>query len=57
MILVNLGAERIRIERGDRIAQLMIVPVAAVDFDEVEELPDSERGEGGFGSTGGGPGV
>ncbi len=56
VILVNLGAEPIRIQRGDRIAQLVVVPVAAVEFDVVDELPGSARGEGGFGSTGGGPG-
>lgn len=40
------------IARGDRIAQLVIQRVEAVAFDVVEELPDSDRGEGGFGSTG-----
>ena len=37
---------------GDRIAQLVIIPFLAVDFSEVDELDDTERGEGGFGSTG-----
>lgn len=51
VILINLGHEPIAIERGDRIAQLVVVPVGAVDFEETEILPPSERGEGGFGST------
>ncbi|HYU58046.1 MAG TPA: dUTP diphosphatase [Actinomycetota bacterium] len=42
-----------RIRRGERIAQLVIVAVPAVTLREVDELPDSERGGGGFGSTGG----
>ena len=37
---------------GERIAQAMIIPVEQVDFEEVDELSDTERGEGGFGSTG-----
>ncbi len=37
---------------GDRIAQIMIIPYPPIEFVEVEELSDSERGEGGFGSTG-----
>ena len=52
VILVNLGAEAIAIGRGERIGQLLVVPVGAGEFVEVEELPPSERGEGGFGSTG-----
>ncbi|HET7109906.1 MAG TPA: dUTP diphosphatase [Gemmatimonadales bacterium] len=50
--LVNLGTEPFRIERGMRIAQLVVAPVAQVRFDEQAELPASERGEAGFGSTG-----
>lgn len=41
-----------RVEPGDRIAQLVILPIPAVRFVEVERLPGSDRGEGGFGSTG-----
>lgn len=41
-----------RIEPGDRIAQLVIMPVSTAHFVEVEELPGTERGNGGFGSTG-----
>ena len=52
VILVNLGEEPFSFTRGDRIAQMVVVPVAAVTFDVVDELPDSARGEGGFGSTG-----
>jgi dUTP pyrophosphatase len=51
--VVNLDrTEPVKIARGDRIAQLVIVPIAAVEPEWVEELPLSERGEGGFGSTG-----
>jgi dUTP pyrophosphatase len=50
--LINLGAEPFRLARGDRIAQLVVAPVATVAFEEVEELPGTRRGGGGFGSTG-----
>ena len=51
--VVNLDREEgVKISRGDRIAQLVIVPVAAVEAAWVEDLPPSERGEDGFGSTG-----
>ncbi|MBI4259173.1 MAG: dUTP diphosphatase [Actinobacteria bacterium] len=51
--VVNLDRERpVRIARGDRIAQLLIVAVPAVRPVVVDELPPSERGSGGFGSTG-----
>lgn len=52
VILVNHGREPVVLTRGDRIAQMLVVPVAAGDLLEVPELPGSERGEGGFGSTG-----
>lgn len=39
-------------EPGDRIAQLVIIPFVSVEFNQVKELSDTERGEGGFGSTG-----
>lgn len=48
----NRGNEAFTIEVGDRIAQLVIVPVAQVEFDIVNDFDDSERGAGGFGSTG-----
>jgi dUTP pyrophosphatase len=52
VILVNHGAEALTLRRGDRIAQLVIVPVAMVEFEEVASLEPTERGAGGFGSTG-----
>ena len=52
VLLVNLGNETFRIERGERIAQGIIAPVARAEFAEVETLPDTVRGAGGFGSTG-----
>jgi len=52
VLLVNLGREAACIRRGDRIAQLVIAPVTRVGWHEVTTLPESARGEGGFGSTG-----
>lgn len=53
VILVNLDPdEKIAIKRGDKIAQLVIQPVETPEPVEVSELPESRRGEGGFGSTG-----
>jgi dUTP pyrophosphatase len=52
VLLINHGTGSVSIERGERIAQLVIQPVAHVRLVEVERLPDSARGEGGFGSTG-----
>ena len=52
VILINLGAEPFTIQRGERIAQLVIAPVTQGAWDVVEALPDSARGAGGFGSTG-----
>lgn len=51
VILANLGGAPFEIRRGERIAQLVIAPVVKVDLVEVERLSDTERGEGGFGST------
>ncbi len=48
----NRGNTEFTIDAGDRIAQLVILPVAQVAFEVVEEFSDSERGEGGFGSSG-----
>ena len=53
VILINHGTESVHIDVGDRIAQLVIVAIPEVRFQEVEELSDSERGVSGFGSTGG----
>src|SRR6266542_6548725 len=52
VILANLGAEPVTLERGDRIAQLIFAPVVRARFERVDELPESYRGKGGFGSTG-----
>jgi dUTP pyrophosphatase len=52
VILVNLGQEQVAITRGMRIAQLVVAPVTRATLTEVSELPESARGEGGFGSTG-----
>ena len=53
MLLVNTDPEvPYRVQRGDRIAQLVIQRVESAEFVEVESLDDSERGLGGFGSTG-----
>jgi dUTP pyrophosphatase len=53
VILINHGAEPFAIHRGDRIAQLVLAPVTIAAWDEVAELDATERGAGGFGSTGG----
>ncbi len=52
VLLVNLGQAEVTIRDGDRIAQLVIAPVLRAVFDESAELDSTERGEGGFGSTG-----
>ncbi|MEE8522706.1 MAG: dUTP diphosphatase [Thermoanaerobaculia bacterium] len=52
VILVNLGAEAVTVRRGDRIAQVVFAPVAEVEWEEAESLGASERGAGGFGSSG-----
>jgi dUTP pyrophosphatase len=52
VILINLGQEAVTLRRGDRIAQLVIAPVARARFEEVDDLPPSDRGGGGFGHTG-----
>ena len=52
VVLVNLGESPFTIERGMRIAQLVVAPVARVSWAERAELSASERGPGGFGSTG-----
>lgn len=50
--MANVSDKAVTIRAGDRYAQATIKPVWRVIFEEVDELPDSERGEGGFGSTG-----
>jgi dUTP pyrophosphatase len=52
VILANLGSEDFIITRGMRIAQLVIAPVIRVEIVEIEEASDTQRGTGGFGSTG-----
>ena len=52
VLMINLGADAVVIERGWRIAQLVVAPVAAVTLREVAVLDDTARGNGGFGSTG-----
>lgn len=52
VIVANLGSEPVTLERGERIAQLVFAPVSRARFERVSELPASQRGEGGFGSTG-----
>jgi len=51
---INYGAASItyHLEKGQKIAQLVVAPVAYAEFEEVEELSDTTRGDGGFGSTG-----
>jgi len=52
VILINLGSEPFRIERGDRIAQLVVAAIARVSITVVPELSETPRSGGGFGSTG-----
>lgn len=51
VILINLGSEPVRIEPGQRIAQLVVSPIARCVLEEVEELDETARGGGGFGHT------
>ncbi|RZV35892.1 MAG: dUTP diphosphatase [Sphingomonadaceae bacterium] len=57
VILINHGEDAFAISRGDRIAQLVLAPVTRATWDEVEALDDTDRGAGGFGSTGGHAGL
>ena len=56
VVLANLGRAPFTVTRGMRIAQMVVQPVVRAQFTEMETLPDSERGAGGFGSTGTGGG-
>ena len=56
VLLINHGTEPFAIARGDRVAQLVLAPVVQAAWDEVEELDATDRGAGGFGSTGGAAG-
>ncbi len=57
VLLINHGDADFVIARGDRVAQLVVAPVVQAAFVEVEELDSTQRGEGGFGSTGGHAGL
>ena len=52
VILINLSKEKFIVENGMRIAQMVVSPVTQAELEEVEELPKTSRGAGGFGSTG-----
>ena len=52
IILFNHGNENFVIENNDRVAQMILAPTIKMELEETKELPDSIRGEGGFGSTG-----
>ena len=51
IILINLGKDIFEIKKNDRIAQMIVCPIIKVELKEVESLPETIRGEGGFGST------
>ena len=51
-ILINLGEEPFTVRRGDRIAQMVVAPVARIAWERVDAVDDTERGAGGFGHTG-----
>ncbi len=53
VLLINHGVEPFAIQRGDRVAQLVLAPVVQAAWEEIEELDETARGAGGFGSTGG----
>ena len=52
LVVINHGAEPVTIRRGERLAQLVVARVEQVTLEQVDELPGTARGEGGFGSTG-----
>ncbi len=52
LIVINHGTAPVEIKRGERLAQMVICPVAKAEIRIVDELDETERGEGGFGSTG-----
>ncbi len=51
IILINLGKDIFEIKKNDRIAQMIVCPIIKVELEEVESLPKTVRGKGGFGST------
>lgn len=52
IILANLGTESFTVTRGMRIAQMVVAPYTRIEWDQVENLSETDRGSGGFGSTG-----
>lgn len=52
VLLINLGTDEVNISRGDRIAQMVIAPVSQVGWNQVDSLNNTQRSDGGFGSTG-----
>lgn len=52
VILLNTSEQTVTVRKGDRIAQMVFVPYVHMTFEHVESLPETDRGEGGFGSTG-----
>jgi dUTP pyrophosphatase len=52
VLLINHGEAKVSFARGDRVAQLAVIPIPAVEWMEVEDLGVTARGDGGFGSTG-----
>ena len=52
VILINLGQEPFKVEKGLRIAQMVVCPIVQAQLEEVDDLSETERGKGGFGSTG-----
>lgn len=52
IVLINLGQEPVKIAPGERIAQLVVSPVVRAELELVQDLPETERGQGGYGSTG-----
>jgi len=52
VILINLGEEPFKVEKGLRIAQMVVCPIVQAQLKEVDDLSETERGKGGFGSTG-----
>jgi dUTP pyrophosphatase len=52
LIVINLGREPVTIRHGERLAQMVVARFARISWDEVATLDDTERGDGGFGSTG-----
>ena len=52
VILINLSQKKFKVEKGFRIAQMVLCPIMKIEFEEVDNLDNTDRGKGGFGSTG-----